>query len=139
MPHADTSNKELVRLIFEEGWNRQSFGYLEGRMAPMIPFHYNGHTMTVPGDSLPSFVSRWRAAFPDLRMTVRHLVAEDDLFAISLTMTGTHEGEWHGREASGAQIAVEETMFFRFEGDVLVEMWELFDEHGLHAQLDGER
>ncbi len=26
-------------------------------------------------------------------------------------------------------------MFFRFEDDVLVEMWEVFDEHGLRAQI----
>ena len=32
-------------------------------------------------------------------------------------------------------ISVEEMMVFRFEGGLLVEMWEVFDEQGLHAQI----
>ncbi len=128
-------NLELIRRVFEDGWNRQLFDYLEGRTAGEIRFHYNGHSMDIPGDSLPDFVARWRAAFPDLKMDIRHLIAQDDLVAVSLVLRATHRGEWHGVPPAGNSVEVEETMFFRFENDVLVEMWELFDEHTLWRQI----
>lgn len=133
--HAMPRHGELVRRIFEEGWNRESFECLAGTTAPSIPFHYNGATITVTPGSLPSVVGEWRAAFPDLQMRIRHLISQDDLVAVSLSLRGTHRGEWQGLTATGVFVEVEEMMFFRFEDDLLVEMWEVFDEAGLRAQI----
>mgnify|MGYP001814457421 CR=1 FL=1 len=137
MTEAETHNAEFVRLAFEEGWNRSSFEFMNGRTAGTIPFHYNGTTIETAGDSLPALVARWRSGFPDLTMDIRHLIARDDLVAVSLTLRGTHEGAWGGHEPSGATVAVEEMMFFRFDGGLLVEMWEVFDEQGLLSQISG--
>lgn len=126
---------ELVRRVFEEGWNSRSFAFLQGRTAGVIPFHYNGESMEVTPQSLPPLVGAWHEAFADLHMEIRHLVSDGDLVAASLTVTGTHQGEWVGIPATGRRIEVEEMMFFRFENDLLAEMWELFDEHGMRQQL----
>ena len=72
-------------------------------------------------------------------MTIRHLVAQDDLVAVSLTFQGTHEGTWLGIPGSGRVVTVEEMMFFRFEEGILVEMWEVFDEKGLRDQIEYPR
>lgn len=125
----------LVRAVFERGWNRQDFAFLEERTAPSVTMHYNGRSHTTTAAELPGLVAFWRAAFPDLRFTIRHLIAEGDLVAVSLILRGTHRGVWWGVPPSGAEIEVEETMFFRFEGGLLVEMWELFDERTLRAQI----
>ena len=68
-------------------------------------------------------------------MNVRHVIADGDLVAVNLTLTGTHLGEWAGHHASGARVSVEEMMVFRFEEGLLVEMWEVFDEQGLRRQV----
>lgn len=128
-------NAALVRRIFEEGWNRQTFDYLEGRTATTIPFHYNGVSMEVAGDSLADLVVSWRQAFPDLLMEVRHLVADEDMVAVAVVMRATHRGEWWGFRPTGRPVEAEEMMFFRFEGSQLVEMWEVFDEHALRQQI----
>ncbi len=135
MTEAERSNAEFVRLVFEDGWNRSSFEFMTGRTADTIPFHYNGTTQSVAGDSLAGLVAMWRGGFPDLTMEIRHLIAQDDLVAATLTLRGTHAGTWAGHEPSGATVSVEEMMFFRFEDDLLVEMWEVFDEQGLLAQI----
>lgn len=127
--------RELVRRIFEDGWNRESFDFLDGATTRSMPFHYNGHTTTVTPDSLPGLVAAWRGAFPDLEIRIRHLVAHDDLAAVALTLRGTHLGDWFGIAATGRTVDVEEMMFFRFEDGLLVEMWEVFDELGLQTQL----
>ncbi|MEX1286925.1 MAG: ester cyclase, partial [Acidimicrobiia bacterium] len=129
--------RDFVRRIFEEGWNGGSFECLEGATAPSVLMHYNGASMRVTPDSLPHLVGEWRSAFPDLEMRIRHLVADGDLVAASLSVHGTHRGDWRGLPASGTVVAVEEMMFFRFEDGLLVEMWEVFDEAGMSAQLRG--
>ena len=131
----DERNAEFVRRVFDDGWNRSSFGFLEGATADLMPFHYNGATQQVTPESLPRLVQMWRSAFPDLAMEIRHVIAQGDLVAVALTLRGTHLGPWEGHEPSGAQIAVEEMMVFRFDSGLLVEMWEVFADHGLRAQI----
>lgn len=128
-------NAELVRRIFEDGWNRSSFSFLEGATAGEILFHYNGTTDLVTPGALPGLVEAWRSAFPDLKMTIRHVIAQGDLVAASLTLSGTHLGPWTGHGASGAKVSVEEMMVFRFQDRLLVEMWEVFDNEGLLSQI----
>ncbi|MBT8211932.1 MAG: ester cyclase [Acidimicrobiia bacterium] len=136
MTRGEQLNAEFVKSVFEDGWNRASFEFLQGKTVSEIPFHYNGTTQTVTPGSLPDLVQAWRTAFPDLAVEIRHVIAQEDLVAAALTVRGTHLGPWAGREASGAEVSVEEMMVFRFEDGVLVEMWEVFDEHGLDAQMD---
>ncbi len=63
------------------------------------------------------------------------MIAEGDLVAIRLTLTGTHLGEWAGVAPSKRKVSVAEMMFFRFEDGHLVEMWEVFDDQGLLRQI----
>lgn len=136
MTRGEHLNAEFVKSVFEDGWNRASFEFLEGNTLAEIPFHYNGTTQTVTPGSLPDLVQAWRTAFPDLALEIRHVIAQGDLVAAALTVRGTHLGSWAGREASGAEVSVEEMMVFRFDDGVLVEMWEVFDEQGLDAQIN---
>ena len=126
---------ELIRRIFEEAWSNGDFSILDEVVSDEIVFHYNGSTMTTDIQSLPSLVGQWRTAFPDLELAVRHLVEEGDVVAVSLTLTGTHRGDWWGIPPTGRAVSAEEMMFFRFEQGALVEMWEVFDELGLRKQL----
>ncbi|MEN8041425.1 MAG: ester cyclase [Actinomycetota bacterium] len=135
MTSAESTNADFVKRVFEDGWNRSEFGFLDGATATQIPFHYNGSTHVVAHDSLPGLVQSWRDAFPDLTMVLRHVIAQGDLVAAALTLTGTHQGPWLDHEPSGATVSVEEMMVFRFDGGVLVEMWEVFDDAGLRSQI----
>jgi len=135
MATARHNNREFVRRVFEDGWNQSRFGFLKEATADEILFHYNGTTETVTPGTLPGLVDAWRNAFPDLRMTIRHVIAEGDLVAASLTMSGTHLSPWAGHRASEAKVSVEEMMVFRFHEGLLVEMWEVFDNDGLLSQI----
>ena len=128
---------QLIRRIFEEAWSRGDFSVLDEIGAGEIVFHYNGATMTTDTKALPSLVGKWRAAFPDLELKIRHLVEQGDVVAVSLTLTGTHHGDWWGIPPTGRNVSAEEMMFFRFDQGALVEMWEVFDELGLRQQLSG--
>lgn len=64
------------------------------------------------------------------------MVAEEDLVAVRLILSGTHQGQWKDIPATEKHLSVTAMMFLRFEKSKLVEIWEDFDELGLRQQLD---
>jgi steroid delta-isomerase-like uncharacterized protein len=75
------------------------------------------------------------AAFPDLRWTIRDMVAEDDRVMCLSTWTGTHHGPFLGVPATGRAVAVEAWMLDRCRGGRMTESRIIMDIAGLLAQL----
>ena len=104
-------NKKIVRRFQEDGvkdffhtGNPDSFLAM---VAPDCAFDMPGMPSTVEGmlQALPMF----RAAFPDIRVTVGEMIAEGDKVAYRVTWTGTHTGEFMGLAATGKRVTVTET------------------------------
>lgn len=90
----------------EEAWNRGELGILDRGMADSVRFHYAGSPRTMSRDGMGRAVMRWREAFPDLRMEIDELIAEDDLVAGRFTLSGTHRGEWNGVPPTGREVTM---------------------------------
>lgn len=127
--------KHVVRAIFEEGWNQERFGSFAEQIGEDVIFNFRGERQATNIEGLKSLITFWRQAFPDLQFEVLHLLAEADLVAVNLVFKGTHEGEWQGIAPTGRSFEIEEMMFFRFQGDTLVELWEVYDEALLIRKL----
>jgi predicted ester cyclase len=73
------------------------------------------------------WISPFRNAFPDFSMEVVSLIEEGDRVAAHFRCSGTHEGEWLGRPATGRRFEnVDEVYIFdvvdgRLAGAVAVE------------------
>ena len=76
-----------------------------------------------------------RTAFPDLRFTIEELVAEGDMVAGRLTMSGTHEGPLMGMPPTGRPVRQDHMHCVRFEGGKAVEHWGVRDDLGMMRQL----
>lgn len=76
-----------------------------------------------------------RTAFPDLHITVKHLVADDDTVAFAYEVSGTQQGELMGFPATGRAVAFSGAQVSRFEGGRLVERWGSTDQLGMLQQL----
>jgi len=77
-----------------------------------------------------------RAAFPDLRVEVEHLVATGDELAFAYTITGTQLGPLMGQPATGKKVSYRGMQISRFDSDgKLVERWGSSDELGMLHQL----
>jgi SnoaL-like polyketide cyclase len=50
------------------------------------------------------WITAFRQAFPNVRMTVVDLVAEDDKVAARFTCSATQQGEWQGLSTSGRRF-----------------------------------
>ena len=82
------------------------------------------------------FFSQFRAAFPDLKIAVEHMTADDDSVAIAYTVTGTQEGPFQGIPATGKKIKARGVQIAKFNTDAkITERWGSSDEAGILQQL----
>ncbi len=81
------------------------------------------------------FFTGFRAAFPDLNVSVEQLVADDDNVAIAYTITGTHQGDFLGVPATGRRIKARGMQIARFENGLIVERWGSSDQLGILQQI----
>ena len=84
------------------------------------------------------FFTKLRAAFPDLKLEVEQLVADDDNIAFAYTMTGTHKGDFNGIPATGKSVKARGLQISRFEDGKMVERWGSSDELGILKQIGVE-
>jgi steroid delta-isomerase-like uncharacterized protein len=88
-------------------------------------------------EGVKQFFAMVRSAFPDLRMEVREMLADDDLVAVRVIATGTHEGEFMGMSSSGRRIEVQVFDIFRIRDGQVTEHWGLMDAMTMMQQLGG--
>ena len=69
------------------------------------------------------FAADAHAAFPDMRITVEDMIAEDDRVAARVVMRGTHQGEFQGIAPTGKRVQVRAMDMFRIAGEKIVEHW----------------
>jgi len=77
------------------------------------------------------------AAFPDIKVTTEHIIAEWDKVVIRWTATGTHPGELMGIPASGRQVTWTGMTIYRFADGKIVESWWAYDALGMMQQITG--
>lgn len=83
-------------------------------------YHYYGPEVGVAGQGRGAFLESERAAlqaFPDARVDVLDTVAEGDLVAARLRLSGTHRGEFQGIAASGRAVDLEFANLTRFDSN----------------------
>jgi steroid delta-isomerase-like uncharacterized protein len=82
------------------------------------------------------FVSMYRAAFPDLNVTVEDAIAEGDKVVTRYTVRGTHRGEIEEfGPPTGRKLELEGITIHRIEDGKIVEEWERYDNLGILQQL----
>jgi steroid delta-isomerase-like uncharacterized protein len=129
-------NKAIVRRAFEEPW-KGSLAVVD----ELVASDYIGHDPATPEplrgpEGVKEFISTYRAAFPDARITVEQQLAEGDLVATRWSGRGTHEGELMGIEPTGKQVTVSGLTISRLEGGKIVEEFLNWDTFGMMQQLD---
>ncbi len=128
-------NIALVRRFIEEVLGRGDFGALNALAAPDCPDHADAPGPAPCPEALAHFLATWRAAFPDLQITVEDMIAEGDRVAARWTLRGTHRGDFLGVPATGRQVTVAGMEFYRLADGQIAERWAVVDIAGLLRQL----
>ena len=127
-------NKALVRRIFEEGINQNQPSIFDELIAPSY-VNYDFPAPTQGPDGFKMVIGMFRAAFPDMRVTLEEELAEDDKVITRGYFTGTHKGDFQGIPPTGKQIRVKYIDVWRITNGKMVENWVQMDQLGLMQQL----
>lgn len=128
-------NKALVRRFIDEVYNQGRPEIIDELFADDYVDH-TASTEQAPGPSgARQIYDVFHAAFPDLRVEIHDLVADDDLVTYRSTMSGTSKGPLMGAAPTGNRIEITSMVFLRIRDGRVVERWEQMDLLGLMLQL----
>ncbi|HEY1353329.1 MAG TPA: ester cyclase [Ktedonobacteraceae bacterium] len=64
-----------------------------------------------------------RRAFPDIRVVLDHVIAEEDYIVLRTTWQGTHLGSYEGIPATGQRVSRTLIQIFRMARGLILEEW----------------
>ena len=128
--------KAVARRINDEVWNQGNLDVIDELIADDAVISIVGAPQEIRGPAgFREFVTMYRTAFPDLRITVDEQIGEGDVVVNRWTATGTHEGDLMGIAATGKQATTAGININRISGGKLVQGWGIFDQLGLLQQI----
>ncbi len=132
MPEADM--KQKTRDFVEQTWSRGDFSRIDEFLTEdYIEHRPEGKVEGTEG--MRQLVSMMRQAYPDLRVELHHIVADDAFLACTYTVEGTMQGDLGELKATGKPISVEGVYLGRIEGERMAEGWNRFDLLSMMMQL----
>ena len=123
-PAAPTDPKLVVRRLIEEVMNAGDLDAIDELYTPRMA----------------AAARRWIApflnAFPDTRMEIVELIAENDTVVGRFRCSGTHLGPWRGRPPTGRRFErVDEVYIYRVRDGRISEAWGIEDNRSRERQL----
>lgn len=129
-------NKAAVRRYFEEVWNKGNLAALDEFAAPNVVPHFLPPGLPANIEGFRQFIKLYRAAFPDVHMTVDEVIAEGDKLVDRWTATGTHKGQLMNFAPTFKKMTITGMHFERFDDKgKLIESYAEFDRVGMMQQL----
>jgi steroid delta-isomerase-like uncharacterized protein len=128
-------NKTLVRRLIEEPWKGDM-----GVVDELIDHSYIGHDPSLPEplrgpEGVKEFISTYREAYSDARITVDEQIAEGDKVLTRWTGRGKHDGDLMGISPTGKQVTVTGLTLSRLANGKVVEEYTNWDTFGMMQQL----
>ena len=130
------ANKNVVRRLFEEVWNKGNLNVTDELFAST----YVHHDASTPDlgrgpESEKKRATLYRTAFPDLRLTIEDILAEGETVMARWSCRGTHKGDLSGIAPTGKPFTISGVSIAHFAGGKMVEGYVNWDALGLMQQL----
>ena len=131
----EADNKAQFRRTYEELLNQGVLDVADELIAPDFINHEAPPGMDRGPESMRGLANMLRTAFPDLHFNIEELVAEGDIVAGRLTMSGTHKGPLMGMPPTERSMRQAHMHFVRFREGKAVEQWGVRDDLSMMQQL----
>ena len=116
--------------------NSYKFERLHEVFAPGVKDHDPADDQGSGPEGFVQWFTQFHSAFPDFKIVVEHLVADEENVAFAYTITGTHNGPFNGIPASGKKIKVRGMQISKFNADAkIIERWGASHEVGILQQI----
>ncbi|SFR35169.1 ester cyclase [Halogeometricum limi] len=138
----NTRNKELVRHLLTEVWQRKNVDAVDELFSEDVLV---GGTRTSTGDrtirrdDLKEIFREWLEAFPDASVESHALLAEHDAVVSFATLHGTHEGAFRGVSPTHEPVEMRAFALYRIRDGRVVEYTAIGELLKLMEQLESER
>ena len=131
-----SESRQLVRRLFNELWNKGALDQADEILAA----GYVTHDPATPDfgegpEAEKQIVTLYRSGFPDLQLTIDHMIDVGNFVTARFTARGTHQGEFWGIAPTNRLIRIEGTVVVRFSRGRIAERWVMWDALGLMQQL----
>jgi steroid delta-isomerase-like uncharacterized protein len=131
-------NKELIRRVVDEVWNRGNFDAMDRYYAHDHILHSVPPTGADYGrEQFKQVMRTIRGGFPDLSGHIDLVFAEGELVATRLMSSGTHTRQYFGVEPTGKTVNLTEIYIDRIRDGKIVETWFESFGQGYYYQLTG--
>lgn len=128
------TNKLIARRVESEIESQGNLALLDELCTPDFVLNFPGFS-ALNGEGYKQLLRAFHAGFSDLRITVEAQVAEGELVANRLRITGTHDGNFQGIPATGRPVDIVAMNMMQLVDGRLSEMWGQPDLMGLMQQL----
>jgi steroid delta-isomerase-like uncharacterized protein len=129
-------NKAIVRKLIDEAFNHGNLKVLDELVGPECILHDpSAPDMGKGPEAARRAVSLYRAAFPDLRVTVEDMLSDGDKVVTRWSARGTHRGAFGAIGPTGKTGVTTGIEIDRLLNGKIVEVWVNWDESGLMRQL----
>ena len=101
-------NKSIVRRMYEEVWNNRRLEVASELIAPSHAVQlWDMADSGIGPEAYARNVTQLVRAFPDLKLTVMDMIAENDKVVVFWNISGTHNGEFRRIAPTGKKISID--------------------------------
>lgn len=130
-----STNTAVVSQFIEEILNRGRFELIADLIHPDYRYVGPDGTVLLGRDALAELLQGFRTGFSDLEARIATTVADGDMVAMTMTLTGTHDGDFDGIPSTGAAIELPIAIFTKLVDGQIVEDREYYDTATMLSQL----
>ena len=127
-------NATLVRRWFDEVWNERRDATVHELLDPAAIGHLEGLVTHNVAEFLAAR-SILLNAFPDLRVLVEGILADEDEVAVRWSAEGTHRGQLLSIPCTGHPITIRGMTWLRLSNGHIVEGWDAWNQGRLMNDL----
>jgi steroid delta-isomerase-like uncharacterized protein len=128
-------NKDIAHRFIDEVINGQSQQALEELTTRDYALYFPGMAGGLDRSQSQVVVSQLHTAFPDFRVTIEAIIAEQDWVAMMFSITGTNSGHFMGMEPTGKRVRVPGQVFYHVRDGRISEDRPVFDQLTMLQQL----
>ncbi|MET0069630.1 MAG: ester cyclase [Candidatus Thiodiazotropha sp.] len=128
------TNEKVIRRFIDEVVNNGDFSVLDQLVQPNYTYRSPDQQLDGP-KALEGLLAVYRSAFPDMHVRIDDLVNGGDKVVISVTFTGTHDGDLMGIAPTGKTISIKGMILSRFQDGKIIDEYEILDMLAMFQQL----
>ena len=127
--------QNTVEGMIEEVWNQKRLDVLLDLYQPEAKVYLSSGVLEGSDRLRDEFIRPTQIAFPDLHHVIADVVVEGDKVAMRYTGSGTHQGDFDGKAATGRRLNYEGIVIFHMKDNRVAEVWNYSDWSEKFAEL----